>query len=369
MKLLKYYIFAFIITFLFNQYHTNGQERTPLAAYKIDSLWHIIDQKGNLMFKPINLAAIQGFSEGYFTVAKIINKDTVWGFLTLDGRFAIPPNSKWVGLFKNGYAKFVNWYPGVKDLKYHGYVRNDGTIICPPKYLEATEFADGLAFVMNFDERGFIDTNCRMVREFSQGFAESFSENFAVVQDSSGNFGFINKNFQVVGKLEFEEAHNFSEGLARVVKNGLFGYVDTLIEFVIPPMFYLATDFKNTRAFVGHGEELNNIRWALIGPRGIMLSDYIYIEVNDFSEGFAAVRSSDKWHYIDIMGNKFNNLEYDYCSSFVDGLAFARQSLKNKKIEQGFIDYTGKFIVKIPPKATNIIDLRLNKEFVFSKSK
>ena len=364
---------TFLITlalFLIISWDVHSAARKPLAAYLIDSLWHIIDYNGKLMFKPIQLAAVQGYSEGYFTVAKVIGKDTVWGFLSLDGRFGVPPNSKWVSLFRNGYALYVNWYPGIKDLKYYGYVRSDGTIICPPKYLEATDFSDGVAFVMNFDERGYIDTNCNIVRPFSQGFGEAFSENFAVVQDSNGNFGYINRDFQIKIKLNFEEAYSFSEGLARVNKDGLFGFIDTTGEFVIPPIFYIATDFKNSRAFVGQGENLQSIRWALISPRGIKLTDNIFVEINDFSEGVAAVRSESKWHYINLMGEKFNNLEFDYCSSYVDGYAFARIKEKKKKttkVSQGFIDITGKFVINLPEKAKKIIDLRTNKLFEFSQ--
>lgn len=363
--------FAILLVFigLFTLYHNQSLsiERKPLAAYLVDSLWHIIDYNGKLMFKPIKLSHIQGFSEGYFTVAKVTNKDTIWGFLTLDGRFAVPPNSKWVGLFKNGYAIYANWYPGIEEMKYYGYVRNDGTIICPPKYLEATDFSDGVAFVMNFDERGYIDTTCTLVRKFSQGFGEAFHENFAVVQDSAGNFGYINRDFQVKIKLNFEEAYNFSEGLARVNKNGVFGFIDTTGEFAIPPVFILATDFRNSRAFSGHGKDLNSTRWALISPRGVKLTDHIFIEVNDFSEGVAAVRSGEKWHYIDLMGEKFNKTEYDFCSSYYDGLAFARIKDKKKKVTNGFIDLTGKFVIKLQHNTKKIIDLRTNKTFEFSE--
>jgi len=368
-KLKKTLFFIFTLIFVINA-SLQSADRKPMAAYLIDSLWHIVDYRGNLMFKPIQLAAIQGYSEGYFTVAKVIGKDTIWGFLSLDGRFGVPPNSKWVSLFRNGYALYANWYPGTKDLKYYGYVKTDGTIICPPKYLEATNFSDGVAFVMNFDERGYIDTSCKIVRPFSQGFGEAFSENFAVVQDSNGNFGFINRNYLIKIKLNFEEAHSFSNGLARVNKDGLFGFIDTTGEFVIPPVFYIATDFKETRAFVGEGENLQSIRWALISPRGIKLTDHIFVEINDFSEGVAAVRSETKWYYINLMGEKFNNLEFDYCSSFVDGYAFAKIKEKKKKttkITQGFIDITGKFVIKLPEKTKKIIDLRTNKLFEFSE--
>lgn len=364
-------ILILLFIFFYNNQNSIAIERKPLAAYLIDSLWHIVDYEGKLMFKPIKLAKIQGYSEGYLTVAKVINKDTVWGYLSLDGRFGVPPSSKWVGLFKNGYALYANWYPGTGDLKYYGYVRNDGTIICPPKYLEATEFSDGVAFVMNFDERGYIDTTCQMARTFSQGFGEAFSENFAVVQDSSGNFGYINRNYQVKIKLDFEEAYSFNEGLARVNKNGLFGFIDTTGEFVVPALFYVATDFRETRAFVGEGENIQSIKWALISPRGIKLTDHIFIEVNDFSEGLSAVRSENRWYYIDLMGEKFSKNDYEYCGSYKDGLAFARIKEKTKKkttvFTNGYIDITGKFVHKFPVKAKTIIDLRTNKTFEFSE--
>jgi len=342
-----------------NQAISQQVERKPLVAYLQDSLWHILDESGKEMFKPMKIEYLGGYSEGFFVIRKAIGNDTIWGYLNLQGKMAVPPNAKFLDLFHNGYARYATWETGLEDIKYYGYLRKDGVAITPPMYLDATNFNEGYAYVMNYDERGYIDTTGKIVKHFKQGFGEPFYEGLAVIQDTSAHFGYIDKSFKIAVKLEYDEAHNFSQGLARVNKDGYFGYIDTNGLMAIPPFFVMATDFKESRAFVAHSAKLYSIKWAPISSSGKILTDFIFDDIRDFSQGIAAVRQKDSWFFINLFGDKFLPTEYEFAESFVDGLAFVKE--KNGKKRQGYIDVSGKFQVIIPKTAQYIFDLRVNR--------
>lgn len=364
MKIYNYFLlfcFVLLINILGqnNNLFSQSIERKPLVAYLQDSLWHILDENGKDMFKPMKLTYLAGYSEGYFVIRKLVGKDTIWGYMNLQGKMAVPPKAKFLGLFHNGYARYATWEIGLEDIKYWGYIRNDGVGITPPMYLDATDFNEGYAFVMNYDERGYIDTTGKIVKHFKFGFGEPFYEGLSVIQDTAAHFGYIDKSFKVKIPLEFDEAHNFSQGLARVNKNGYFGYIDTNGLMAIPAFFVMATDFKENRAFVAHSAMLDSIKWAPITSSGKILTDFIFDDIRDFSQGISAVKQNDSWFYINLMGDKYLNMEFEFAESFIDGLAFVKE--KKGKKRQGYIDVTGKFQVIIPKDAKYIFDLRLNR--------
>jgi hypothetical protein len=51
----------------------------------------------------------------------------------------------------------------------------------------------------------------------------------------NGRYGFINPKGEVVIPLQFEQVENFSEELAAAKINGRWGYIDTSGKFVIKP--------------------------------------------------------------------------------------------------------------------------------------
>ena len=62
---------------------------------------------------------------------------------------------------------------------------------------------------------GFIDKSGKVVIELQFDIAGDFSEGFAKVE-KDGKYGFIDKNGKVVIEPQFDEVRDFSEGLATV---------------------------------------------------------------------------------------------------------------------------------------------------------
>ena len=111
----------------------------------------------------------------------------------------------------------------------------------------------------NKDKFGFIDINNKIVIPFEYDDAKDFSEGLAYVAKGETfrtlKSGFINKKGEIVIPLKFAnntlEEPFFKEGLAPIrVGVNKIGYINTKGEFVIEPQFQEANPFKNGVASV-----------------------------------------------------------------------------------------------------------------------
>ena len=119
--------------------------------------------------------------------------------------------------------------------------------------------------------------------------------------EENGLYGF-KKDGAVVIPAKYNFADSFSEGLARVVINGKWSYIDK------------------------SGKEVIQLKYDVVG---------------DFSEGLAAVKLNGKWGYINKSGKEVIPLKYDSAYYFSNGQASA---ILNG--EWGYIDKQGNFTPK-----------------------
>src|SRR5579862_743776 len=72
----------------------------------------------------------------------------------------------------------------------------------------------------------------------------------------SGRYGFIDHSGKMVIPPQFDQATEFSEGLAAVQSGGKWGYIDSKGRLNIAPQFDLADPFSDGLALVGLGGKL-----------------------------------------------------------------------------------------------------------------
>ncbi len=355
------YILVLMAILIANNY-LFSKDVQPLAAFKIDSLWYIIDYNGNTITNPLKLKEILAYSEGFYVVSMDYENKLKYGFMTNDGQVALT-NFDEVRPFMMGMAVVGKDFEVSKDstIRMYGYMNNKGQVLVQPKYLEAYNFCDSLAWVMNYHERGYIDMNGKFKLKLkTNDFGNNFMEGLASFSDTSGHFGFINEKGEIVFGLNWDDAGNFVEGRAKVNKMGMYGFIDTTGKLIIKHAYDFANDFSNGYAFVGiPGESMYKPQWSLINKSGARMFDFKYDDVRDFAEGLAAVKEGNKWKYIDPQDKQVIKTEYDEAEQFQNGLAYVYNS--GLKIS-GFIDPLGELLISIPLEATEIIDLRLNKK-------
>ena len=152
-------------------------------------------------------------------------------------------------------------------------------------------------------------------------------------RDWFGSYGYVDSVGNVVIACRFDDAKEFSEGLAAVLsrdgnvsEGGVFGplsltlkwgYVDTTGLTVIPCQFDFAGQFSD-----GYAAVMSGNKWGFIDHEGDTLVDYKYDEVHRFVNGYAAVCRDGLWGYIDTDGNQLVPCRYEVASDFgSDGFA------------------------------------------------
>ena len=233
------------------------------------------------------------------------------------------------------------------------------------------EYYNGLAIVVLNDKYGFVDKNKNVVVPIKYDDVEKFQEDYAVV-GLDGKYGYINRQGEEVIPLQFSGADSFREGRARVWKNESTGFINKKGEIIVPIQYIsrLRTSFHNGFAVIFD----RNKCW-FVNTKGKRITPIEYDYAFDFSDGLAAVKLNNKWGFINTKGkvvipikydwgiNAFqderaivNNgktvidkkgreivtAEYDYISSFDEGLAFVRRGE-----ECGFIDKEGKEVIPL----------------------
>lgn len=133
---------------------------------------------------------------------------------------------------------------------------------------------------------------------------------------------------------QYDDAGDFSEGLARVKLNGKWGFIDKTGREAVPCQYDDAGSFSEGLAAV-----LLNGKWGFIDKTGKEVVPFKYNTVWPFSEGLAKVWLNHKYGYIDKTGREVVPCQYDKVWNFSNGMACVG-------IEVGQVNYTAFF----PPK-------------------
>lgn len=162
-----------------------------------------------------------------------------------------------------------------------------------------------------------------------------------------GRTGFIDSTGKIVIRPKFDEAWNFSEGLAPVRVDDKWGYIDETGRIVIPPRFFQVSSFKEGLACVG--------AFFKSGPVNDIVGNYGYIDRSGkfvikpqfgvafgFSDGLARIQTEDyKDGYIDKSG-KVVFWDERLTEDFSNGRALFKTNSNMPGSMTGYMDKSGK---------------------------
>jgi len=239
------------------------------------------------------------------------------------------------------FARVVSWqHPFIKT---YGLVDLEGNVIlrpisseCPnfrhtssPSYKRTRvgelsadmqnpeyELKDLLSRVCVRRRYGFVDVRGVFVVPAAFEEANDFSDGLAAVK-KDGQWGFVNGRGNLVVPIVFDDARHFSCGLAAVRKDGRWGYVDTRGDLVVPTQFSNACWFHNDFAPCSDGDGL----WGLINKDGEWVIAPKYEKIDYLSEGLVAVKVDGKYGYINIDDEVVIASQFDRAYAFSDGQA------------------------------------------------
>ncbi|GIP36532.1 WG repeat-containing protein [Paenibacillus sp. J2TS4] len=218
----------------------------------------------------------------------------------------------------------------------------------PPQFEAAWPFSEGLAQIEQDGQRGFIDRTGQIVipmqHEYTDNYNDytwNFSEGMAKIL-RAGKYGFIDKTGKEVIPPQYDNSLDFfSEGLAAVSKANKWGFIDINGHEVVKLQYDEVGTFYEGRAWVKR-----NKKYGFIDTTGKEIIPLQYESVSPFSDGLASVTKNGKSGLIDLWGNEVDlGTTYDYIIGFDEGMGVVIKE-ENYDIKYGFIDKTGKEVVK-----------------------
>lgn len=188
---------------------------------------------------------------------------------------------------------------------------------------------------------GFMSVNGQILTEAIYDELSMGPSFFMAVKDNVK--GYINKEGIFVG-TEYEEIRTFTEGLAAVKKNGLWGYVNEAMEEVIPTVYENALLFAHGLAPVK-----KDGLWGYINARNEEIIPFEFTRADPFTKhGIAEVYKNGERRLMGTAGNIFKTVDRD-CSYFARGsfdfMVFTQKySDPEKNYEEIIMDGTGKLL-------------------------
>ena len=218
----------------------------------------------------------------------------------------------------------------------------------------------GMPFTVSLHGKyGYMDANCKMVvpARFDEAF--DFTEGLAAVR-ADGKWGYIDLSGQFAIAAQFAGAFHFADGLASVrldERTPLWGFIDKTGMVVIKPKFGMPLWFSEGLV-EGYGEKdhVLNVPLGYVDKSGkyTVHLDEPGMEIEflvGFSEGLARVSMRPKhpdgsvgpstWGYIDHSGKWAIPPAFAAADNFHEGLA----AVTGKDGTWGYIDQKGQFVV------------------------
>ena len=168
------------------------------------------------------------------------------------GRDLTPDGIDFIGIPSDGMVR-------VWKGREQGFMTVDGRLAVPPRFGGATDFKDGRARVWIDGKFGYIDKTGQLVVPAIYESAEDYSEQLALVKQG-GRSLYIDLQGRVVLEPKADRAWPFSGGYAVVKVGTLHGYIDRQGRTVIEPRYTWARPFQNGLAYAGIGRESGYIR-------------------------------------------------------------------------------------------------------------
>lgn len=214
------------------------------------------------------------------------------------------------------------------------------------------DFQENLAFIKIDSEYAFINKKGYLLpKKFKN--VSYFNEGLALAQkDNNSNingcdvFEYIDGEENTVLKISCDLANEFHEGLARIMKDNLYGYIDRTGKEIIPCQYLKAKDFSNGFAIVLDQE----CKVCIIDKEGnkkaILKEAYNLKDFHSYSNDLALCRFEINFLSCFNYMNKKQEFQitldnkYQQAYDFVNGFAIVVD-----KNGYGFIDKTGKEVI------------------------
>lgn len=261
---------------------------------------------------------------------------------------------KWRINLKNGketdkleFEEINNFSEGLAAVKMDGkwgFIDIEGNLKIKPIFDHVTGFKNSLSDIKVNDSWGMIDINGKVVVEPKFESRLWVLEDYILVQDDNGKWGYLNSKGEQIIDYVFENADHFSEGLAPVYKDGKWGYINKQGIFAIKPTYEEAKKFNKGLALVKRDN-----KYYYINTDGTVIKEtnMYYTNLYGFYEQRAAIKKDNKYGFVNENMDIIVEPEYDDYKDFSEGFAVVGKKVKGSYDNvYGYVDITGKWLIE-----------------------
>lgn len=287
------------------------------------------------------LFSFQSFSQSLLAQAKSAGSDN-WGYINPKGEFIIKEQ------FRNCHAFSEDGFAPIYDKKRKSFYFIDPAgkeLTTDVKQFKlknifgfgTKSFQDGVVGIQVGKKWGYLNTEGKLVISPKYDVANVFSNGFSTVR-SSGKWMIVGATgTEITFSDNVTDAKPFSEGLAPIRIDDMWGFASTNGNTAIKPIFKSVGYFSKGLAWA----KTTDGKVGFINQKGEWVIKPKYEAAKDFSEGFARVKLAGNWTFVDTKGNEINTPTADTFGDFSDGLAYAKTEGK-----VGFINKEGKMVIE-----------------------
>lgn len=207
-----------------------------------------------------------------------------YGFMNRSGESMIDAQFDFASNFSNGLAVVV------KENKF-GYIDKSGEVVIDYQFDEAQDFVQGRAIVEKDGFFGLIDPTGDYVMNANYLDIGSLNEGLFYAETDDG-FSYYTLDGSVAFDTEFDEAFAFENGIAKVTKAGVTGYIRKDGSWVVNSTRGDLRQFKDTLFVL----ELRDST-TFYGPSGEYGNQY-YDRIGGLRENRAIVTKGDQYGYV-----------------------------------------------------------------------
>ncbi len=214
------------VTKIAYQYSMAGAFSEGIAlVQKTDGRYVYINTSGQEVFAS---PFVYSFSPSEGAICGMAN--TLYGYCDTEGNIIITPQFEMACDFHEGYA-------AVKSDGKWGFITSYGSYCVRPAYDFVSDFKNKHAICRLAGKYGIINTSGTKTAPFTFDYIGLPDDAGRYPAKSGSISGFIDTKGNWILKTEYDYCYPFTDGVARVYKDGLWGYINESGVELVPPTF------------------------------------------------------------------------------------------------------------------------------------
>ncbi len=298
------------------------------------------------------LSSLSYFREGFSEVFLKTQEGIRWGYINKKGENPFGKMFEYAGVFEKGLSV-------IKENGKWGIIDTKGNYLVEPKYKGVSSAGSSDRYWAKEDGKWtlFELQSHKPISRIPIRIMGGFNDKGVcwvekrTADDTKVERAFMDKNGRVLSPW-YDNANDFSEGLASFERNGKWGFVGEDGQVVIDAQFGYVGTFSNGVA--GYTSIIDGAfgKWGIINKRGDKILPMVFPWFSSCKNGTCMVRGDNgKSGFATKKGNWITEAEYDNIYEFSEGLAAVNKGklwgFINEKGEQ-IIDFKYKKVVPFP---------------------